>query len=281
MWRRFKIWFQAITTVFAMMALLASTYAWFSANREVETSVATARSGEEKLELQISAYGGNDFQSQESVPIRQVNRTDAGDLMPVSTDDLTNFVYVPFTQDGQATVFRQVQNEQYYYHGRVYLRAVGSGWDSGTKLNLYLDQSDDILGSDVNGTMLNAARLGLTFNGGSPVILRLSKNSNGSSGRVFHTVVNGQTLGDNQVLHSSGDTVTAVTDPGVYAEDYTIRFENNGIQVPQKALYSMELNTIYPVDIYFYLEGCDPDCSETITLKQADLFLAFYGVISQ
>ena len=60
-------------------------------------------------------------------------------LQPVSTDDLANFVYVPSTQNGQATVFRQVKNEQYYYHGRVYLRAVGSRWDSGTKLDLYLD----------------------------------------------------------------------------------------------------------------------------------------------
>jgi hypothetical protein len=281
MWRSFKTWFQVITTVFAMMALLASTYAWFTANREVETSVATARTGEEKLELQISAYGGSSFQSQESVPIQQVNQTDAGDLMPVSTDDLTNFVYVPFTQDGQATVFRQVENEQYYYHGRVYLRAVGSGWDSGTKLNLYLDQSDDILGSDVDGTMLNAARLGLKFDGGSPVILKLSESSNASANQVLHTVVNGQTLGANQVLHSSGGSVSPVTDPGASAEDHTMTFENNGIQVPQNALYSMELNTIYPVDIYFYLEGCDPDCSESITLKQADLFLAFYGVISQ
>ena len=158
---------------------------------------------------------------------------------------------------------------------------MGSGWDSGTKLNLYLDQSDDILGSDVDGTMLNAARLGLKFDGGSPVILKLSESSNASANQVLHTVVNGQTLEANQVLHSSGGSVSPVTDPGASAEDYTVTFENNGIQVPQNALYSMELNTIYPVDIYFYLEGCDPDCSESITLKQADLFLAFYGVISQ
>ena len=281
MWHSFKTWFQVITTVFAMMAFLASTYAWFSSNREVETSVATARTGEEKLELQISAYGGDNFQSQESVPIRQINQADAGELMPVSTDDLANFVYVPSTQNGQATVFRQVKNEQYYYHGRVYLRAVGSGWDSGTKLDLYLDQSEDILGREVNGTMLNAARLGLTFNGGSPVILRLSEGSNAPADRVLHTVINGQTLGANQVLHSSGDSVSPVADPAVSSKDYTVTFENNGIQVPQKVLYHMELNTVYPVDIYFYLEGCDPDCSESITLKQADLFLAFYGVISQ
>ena len=113
------------------------------------------------------------------------------------------------------------------------------------------------------------------------MILKLSESSNASANQVLHTVVNGQTLGANQVLHSSGGSVSPVTDPGASAEDYTVTFENNGIQVPQNALYSMELNTIYPVDIYFYLEGCDPDCSESITLKQADLFLAFYGVISQ
>ncbi|MFQ9547592.1 MAG: hypothetical protein ACLRZ6_06905 [Lachnospiraceae bacterium] len=40
----------------------------------------------------------------------------------------------------------------------------------------------------------------------------------------------------------------------------------------------MNLNQIYPVDVYFYLEGCDPDCSDAITHNEADLYLAFYGI---
>ena len=31
-------------------------------------------------------------------------------------------------------------------------------------LSLYFDQTDGLLGKDVNGTLLNAARLGLVFN---------------------------------------------------------------------------------------------------------------------
>lgn len=279
--RSFKFWFQGITAIFAIMAFVAASYAWFTSNREVSTNTAAARTGEEKLELQISTYGGSDFKSQASVPIHQINQTDIGSLMPVSTDDLQHFVYAPFTQDGKVTALQPVENEQYYYHGRIYLRAVGSGWDAGSKLDLYLDQSEDILGKDVDGTMLNAARLGLTFDGRSPVILRLSENKNASKDRVYHTILNGKKLGADQVIHSSGNQKKAVTDPSENVKDYTITFENNGVQIPDKKLCSMNLNQIYPVDIYFYLEGCDPDCSESITLTQADLFLAFYGVINQ
>jgi hypothetical protein len=42
----------------------------------------------------------------------------------------------------------------------------------------------------------------------------------------------------------------------------------------------LELNQIYAVDIYFYLEGCDPDCSDSVSLDGADLHLAFYGVLT-
>lgn len=44
---------------------------------------------------------------------------------------------------------------------------------------------------------------------------------------------------------------------------------------------TMDLNQIYPVDIYFYLEGCDPDCSDDLSFDIADLHLAFYGVLQQ
>jgi len=43
----------------------------------------------------------------------------------------------------------------------------------------------------------------------------------------------------------------------------------------------MQLNKIYTVDIYFYLEGCDPDCSNSIQYSTVDLQLGFYGVLSQ
>ena len=104
--------------------------------------------------------------------------------------------------------------------------------------------TDGLLGKDVNGTLLNAARLGLVFNNDytSSVILRLSESQNASGQQIFNTVV---------------------------ASD---------MSVPQRPLCVMNLNQIYPVDVYFYLEGCDSDCSDAITHNEADLYLAFYGI---
>ena len=282
--RSFKTWFWSVTAVFVLLALAGATYAWFTSNRAVSTSQATARSGEENLELQISSQGGSAFRSEETASITQVNQTDSGYLMPVSTSNLWDFVYSPFTTDDMASVFQDVENEEYYYHGRIYLRAYAEGLDSESRVNLYFDESDGVLGEDVDGNLLNAARLGLKFDGSSSsvVILKLSQNQNAQSEQVYNTVINEQTLGANQVLSGPSTNLSVVSDPSVLISDYEVKFENAGISIPDKPLLTMEVNRIYPVDIYFYLEGCDPDCSDAgISFDQADLHLAFYGILSQ
>ena len=141
-----------------------------------------------------------------------------------------------------------------------------------------------MLGEDVDGNLLNAARLGLKFDGSSSsvVILKLSQNQNDQSEQVYNTVINGQTLGANQFLSGPSTSLSVVSDPSVLISDYEVKFENAGISIPDKPLLTMEVNRIYPVDIYFYLEGCDPDCSDAgISFDQADLHLAFYGILSQ
>ena len=161
--------------------------------------------------------------------------------------------------------------------------AQGQGHDESSRLNLYLDQSDGLLGQDVDGELLNASRLGLAFDDekSSRVILRLSEKENAGDGQVFNTVVGGTTLGKNEVLQYQGGGVTAVADPSVPMEDYTVSFENNGMKLPEKPLLQMELNRVYKLDIYFYLEGCDPDCSSSVELDEADFYLAFYGVLDR
>lgn len=280
---RFKIWFQIVTMIFAALSLAFATYAWFTTNREVSTSTATARTGEETLELQLSANGGSSFQDADSAPIQQVNQTSAEYLMPVSTDNLINFVYSPVTEAGMAKVFQPVENEEYYYHGRVYIRAAGTGWPDGSTMKLYLDQSDNILGQQVSGEILNAARLGLVFDGdySSAVILKLSDSSNSSDQQIYNTVINGQKLGDDQVLSYVNQNVQAVADPSVSAQQYTVTFNNDSMQAPEKTLLTMNLNQIYTVDIYFYIEGCDPDCSSQIQYSIADLQIGFYGIPDQ
>ena len=121
MGRSFRKWFLGVTTIIALFALLAATFAWFSSNREVSTSTASVRTGEENLELQISSIGGSGFRSEETAAITQVNQTDTEQLMPVSTADLQHFVYVPVTVSGKAQSFAPVdeKSEPKYYHGRI------------------------------------------------------------------------------------------------------------------------------------------------------------------
>ena len=215
--------------------------------------------------------------------ITQVNGSDASKLLPVSTADLVNFVYTPSTIENQAVHFEKVENEAYYYHGRVYLRAAGEGFSSGSILNLYLDQTDGVLGEDADGHLLSASRLGLIFDGNSASarILRLTETESAASKQVYNTVVNGTVLGKDQVLSWNGTSVSAVTDPSVPVTDYTVSFTSEGVDLPGHPLFTMELGVIYPVEVYFYLEGCDPDCSDSVSYDGADLHLAFYGVLSE
>lgn len=279
----FKIWVQAVTMICAILALVFASYAWFTQNQNVSTSTASARTGEETLELQLSTSGGGNFQDADSVPIQQVNQTSAEYLLPVSTSDLRNFVYSPGTVEGMAKTFKLVENESYYYHGRVYIRASGQGWTDGTTVKLYLDQSDNILGQQVSGNILNAARLGLVFDEdySSAVILKLSDSENADSQQAYNTVINGQTLGKDQVLSYVNQNIQAASDPSVSAQQYTIDFTADSMETPEKALLTMQLNQIYTVDIYFYIEGCDPDCSSEIQYSTSDLQIGFYGIPNQ
>ena len=281
--RWFKIGYLVITSVTALLVLVAATYAWFSTNKKVSTSTATARTGEETLELQLSESGGSGFSDSSTVNIVQVNSTDSGRLLPVSTSDLVNFVEAPVTVEGQAKAFQLVSGEDNYYHGRIYLRASGSGWSAGTKLDLYLDQSDGVLGNAASGMLLNASRLGLKFSADgadiSSIIMKLSDSENPDSDRVYNTVVNGQILGDGHVLSYTGGSVRAVKDPCRSIDDYTITWDDVSVNIPDSPLLSMELNKVYTLDVYFYLEGCDPDCSDSVSFDAADLHLAFYGTI--
>lgn len=107
--------------------------------------------------------------------------------------------------------FQPVENEEYYYHGRVYIRASGEGWTDGTTVKLYLDQSDNILGEKISGDMLNAARFGFVFDEdySQTVILKLSESENSGSQQTYNTVVNGRTLGKDQVLSYTDQNLQA------------------------------------------------------------------------
>ena len=174
LYKTFKRWSIIATMVILIVVLTSATYAWFTSNQTVSSERATARSGTDTLELQISGQGGDAFQAADEVAIVQVNEANAQNLMPVSTADLQNFVYNPSTdQNNEAATFVKVENEAYYYHGRIYVRAISEGASDTAKMALYLDEDAEAGGELVSaedGQLLNAARLGLTFDGENPVI---------------------------------------------------------------------------------------------------------------
>ena len=278
-----KTAYVAVTFVAVAMSFVAATYAWFSSNSVVQTDYVTGRADTDTVELQVSSSGGGSFAAQEQAAISQVNETSVEQLLPVSTADLENFVFCAGTVEDAAVNFVKVENEKYYYHGRIYLRAVAEGHSENAKLRLYLDNADESGGAlfqNMQGYMANAARLGLAFDGGNRHILRVSEDSNPEANRTFNTVLNGSTLGDGQVIDSSGSSLDAVDDPSEALAVYTIGAEgvtDNSV----KPLVTMNLNQIYEVDIYFYMEGCDPDCSDVAQLDALDFHLSFYGILTE
>jgi hypothetical protein len=279
-----KTIFMLVTMLALILSLTAATYAWFSTNRAVSTDSVTGRTGSDMVELQLSSQGGSAFRGQEEAAIVQVNQTVSTRLMPVSTADLQSFVYSPGTTYDTASgvsvasTFRLVDGENNYYHGRVYIRAVTQS--AGVRMALYLDASGvsgGALAQAESGGLLGAARLGLTFNGADPMIFRLSQSENDD--QVRNTMINGQLLADGQVLAYENGQVQAVDDPSVLVSQYTISLDGSTVTLPETPLVYLEPNEIYTVDVYFYLEGCDPDCADSISYDSADIHLAFYGLL--
>lgn len=261
-------------------SLVTATYAWFTSNKVADTNRVSGRVGNDDVKLLISSNGS---QGSTEATIAQVNSTSLTELLPVSTADLKSFVYNPGTVDGVAIHFEQVEEEKYYFHGRVYLQAAATNPNPNAKLALYLDETEENGGKlfkQQSGYVGNAARLGLTFDNNSPIIFRFSDDHNPESGLAGQTVLNGQMLTDNQVLNGTGGSIFAVADPSVLVSDCIVPNDVNASGMKKPITY-LELNRVYPVDIYFYIEGCDPDCTNEIQLNQLDLHLAFYGVLTE
>ena len=281
-----KIGLALFMCLLLLLSLGSATFAWFTANEQVETSRVTSRTAAENVKLLISSKGGKAFNGAEVSGIAQVNDSDKTRLMPVSTADLRNFVTCPVTTEGDmAAYFVPVENEEDYFHGRVYLMAKVTGGNASDEIAVYFDTNTaaggaltQICGND--SLLLNAARMGLVWNDDpqTAMIFRLSDTKNSTDERRNNTVVDGKVLGDGCVLDSSGNDITAVSDPAVLLTDYSV--DENSDRVPNKPLFTLKPGEIYPLDIYFYLEGCDADCTEAISFDAGDLHLAFYGVLN-
>ena len=138
------------------------------------------------------------------------------------------------------------------------LRALGEGQPEGSRMALYLDQGQEsggALASADSGLLLNAARLGLVPEDGTPVIFYLSDRQNSGSDRVSNTVLNGHRLAEGKVLNGTGGTIREANDPAVPLSGYTIEKNGQNITLPKQPLAYLEWNRIYSMDIYFESAG--------------------------
>ena len=259
----------------------AATFAWFSMNQRVSTTKLRAHASAKELSLQLSDSDGGFDSGSEETDIVQVNEADLEKLMPVSTSDLEHFFYstssvhVGDNEAGAASGFIEDENGKYYYHGELYMRAYAVNQPETAKMALYFSRnmSEENSGNE----MLSAARLGLKFDDGDPIIFSLTSDSSGS--QVNNTYINGSLAGDGIVLSGSGESVSTESDPSVQMDAYVYDTESGNI--PEQPIAYLELNHSYKVDVYFYLEGCDPDCSSELERSEADMNLYFYGVLTE
>jgi hypothetical protein len=256
----------AFSVLIITIVLASSTYAWFTQNEVVYTERVTGQTSEADVVLLLSQTSGSAFKGATEVEILQVNSFDREKLMPVSTYDLKSFVY----KDSNIS-FANVMDEKLYYHGRIYMKAEsGSGHYS--KLALYWDDFENIVKAEEGSLLLNAARLGLAFSGGASRIYYLSDSHNAEEYQIRNTYIGGGILPDGNVLHSSGGAITVATDPAISLKASALTVDD------AEAIMYMNIGEIYTLDIYFYLEGCDPDCSGAIEMSGAELYLSFYGI---
>lgn len=281
--RKVKRIFLPLMLIILLMIVVGGTYAWFSYNRVVDTNKVSASTGTDDIKLLVSTKGGAAFKGKETAAIGQVNKSDAMELIPVSTADLKNYLYSPVTEDGNAYYFSEAKDEQFIYHGRIYIMAKASDEFKGRTMSLYLD------GSGKNGTdfvtaedqrILNASRLGIIADGGKPLIFTVSNKSNDDGSQLRNTYIGDQLVEDGNVIVMKNGEVTPVADPAVNFDKYSVTMSGGSARLPDNSLLTMELNQIYEIDVYFYLEGCDPDCSNQVKLKETDMQLAFFGVLN-
>jgi len=257
----------AVSALVALLAVSAVSFAWFTSNRSVNTSRVSASTDDAEMSLLLSPTGGSSFKGSTECDITQVNKQDVKALIPVSTSDLENFCYL--INEG---VYGDVDqdDEDYYYHGRIFVKAEGI---SGT-VNLFLEKPDELfVKSEEASYLLNAARLGVVVEGMDPVILYLSEEENDEDDQVSNTYIGSKIQDDGIVLDSSSASVKAVEDPSVYFKEYCVEAED------PKPLATIRAGRVYQIDLYFYLEGCDPDCSDSLYENAGTMQLFFYGAV--
>ena len=259
-----KEYYVKMLFIVGVMALLVvtfsvSTYAWFTKNRQVESSRVSVSSGSQELDLLIATEKDGEYSKETEI------FADSNDvLLPVSTVDLVNY-YKPATVslEGESNF---VKIDKDYYKEELYLRTTADGFLPTDTLQLYID-ADGIMLFDEGSKLETSVRVGLIF----------------TCGEVSKKVILSfdSTEQENTVISNLIDGVPSYeADPSEFVGNYTIEEDGNNITLPSKYLIDLPLNEICKVEVFCYLEGNDKDCKNELREKEMRIQVPFYGVLS-
>ena len=182
-------------------------------------------------------------------------------------------------------MFEQAKdNGSAFYHGWIDLRPTITGTGASKvkgKVNLYLAESLVPQGADAE--LLRAARVGVKISSGGQVlaanIFELDSSDSGHRGEHPTTApaglagyADGMLLGWQNGQLACGANVTQ--DPAAFTLD-----AGEAAERPQNSLATLALGQTYRLDIYYYIEGTDPDSADYLHQDPGTLHLALFATL--
>lgn len=275
----------AFTLLVIAAALVAATYAWFTSNTAVNTNSVAVRSDDSQLEIQLGDAASNTWTSQGDAAFSS-NSPDPLTLYPVSTFDLNGFAECTRTnENGEAVHFEQAEDGRHYYHGWIDVRAnvTGAGASKATGVvNLYL--GDTLAPAGADAELLKATRVGLKFSQAGQVVQScyFALDDAPGNNRASHPATRPALAGysDGMLLGWQNGALACAADGAQNAAAYTMAQDESATR-PQNALVTMNLDTTYRLDVYYYIEGTDLDSADYLYgdtgILHVNLFAALDG----
>ena len=263
-----RLWASLLITAFTLIvlcvALVASTYAWFTFDpfTNVMPMEGKISDGDTNLLISLEKDTGYDTKCE----LKPVHKADT--LYPVSTQSLEKFYTSKAQKDKISIQFKDVTNEpeKWLIHGTVYLKSFGTG------SKVYFNKKTLNFGEDLQ--VLAACRLGLkiTVEEEEPItlIFKLDDMGNTADASATRTV---SATGEVVVASTnSDDTPNYKEDPAKRINDYSLDEVNE-----PKELCVLGADEVASVEYWFYMEGCDDHCSNPVQKKDLELVLGFRG----
>ena len=275
----------ALVMVALAATLGAATYAWFTSNMKVNTNSVSVHSDTSKLVLELGDADAGSWSQQGDASLAST-ASGAATLYPVSTFDLNGFAAcAQNNSSGDATVFEQAKdNGSAYYHGWIDLRPTITGTGASKvkgKVSLYLAESLVPQGADAE--LLRAARVGIKISNGSQVlatnIFELDSSDSGHRGEHPTTAPAGLAgYTDGMLLGWQNGQLACGADVKQDPAAFTLDASETAAR-PQNALATLALGQTYRLDIYYYIEGTDPDSADYLHQDPGTLHLALFATL--